>query len=213
MPRASLSFMDMKIPCGELASAIGQRGLHFGAGAQGAEHRDGGNCLPGELRSHVVVDHRETQHVDLQLLSGRHHVLEILAGVALQAEHHLAARNAFLQDLAMRKKLISDRGADEVGSVRVKPVLDQEIDLPEVDEPQVDRDLLRLSALRHPCTSHVPSSWMVRMRPLARSVKLLFGPRGDAKDLGLRWKNAKCEFFCWTPTTRRARSWLPGWLD
>ena len=58
--------MDMKIPCGELASAIGQRGLHFGTGAQGAEHRDGGNRLPRE-RGHVVVDRRETQHVDLQL--------------------------------------------------------------------------------------------------------------------------------------------------
>ena len=98
--------------------------------------------------------------MDLELFSGCHHLFEVPPGVALQAEHHLAARNAFLQDLAVRKKLIADRGADEVGSVGVEPVLHQQIDVPEVDEPQIDRDLLRLSPLRHPPAIHIPSTWM-----------------------------------------------------
>src|SRR5512145_1252890 len=103
----------------------------------------------------------------------------------------------------MRKKLISDRGADEIGAVRVKPVLDQQIDLAKVDEPQVDRNLLRLGRLRHPLTSHVPSSWMVRMRLFVGGVKL-FGIRSDAQDRGFQWNDARCESFCWTPITRRA---------
>src|SRR5687767_14648578 len=160
MPTAKLSFIAMNSLRLELASAIGERGLHFGTGAQGAKHRNGGNRLPGELRGHVVVDRREPQHVDLEPFSGLHDLLEVLPGIALQAEHHLASRNAALEDVTMRKKLVADRGADEVGAVGIEPVLDQQIDVPEIDEPQVDGDLLRFSALCHPCTILLPSTWM-----------------------------------------------------
>src|SRR5687767_7765343 len=113
MPTAKLSFIAMNSLRLELASAIGERGLHFGTGAQGAEHRNGGNRLPGELRGDVVVDRREAEHVDLQLFPCFHHLFKILSGVALQAEHHLAARNAFLEDLTVCEKLVADCGTDE----------------------------------------------------------------------------------------------------
>ena len=37
---------------------------------------------------------RKAEHLDMQLLAGRDHLLEIPAGVALQAQHHRAARDA-----------------------------------------------------------------------------------------------------------------------
>ena len=62
-----------------LADPIGEGRLHFGTRAQGPKNEHGGDCLQSELRGNVVVDRREAQHVDLELLSGRQHVLEVPA--------------------------------------------------------------------------------------------------------------------------------------
>jgi hypothetical protein len=71
----------------QLADTIGQGGLHCWSRAKGAQHHDGGDGLGGELRGHVIVDRRQTEYLDMQLLSGCPQALELLAGVPLQTEH------------------------------------------------------------------------------------------------------------------------------
>ena len=47
--------------------------------------------------------------------------------------------------LAMGRKLVADRRANEVGSVGIKALLHQQIDMAEVDVTEVDRDLFRFA--------------------------------------------------------------------
>jgi hypothetical protein len=43
--------------------------------------------------------------------------------------------------------LVADCGSNEVGSVRVKTLLNHQIDMAEVHEPEIDRDLFRIIGL------------------------------------------------------------------
>jgi hypothetical protein len=45
----------------------------------------------------------------------------------------------------MGRYLIADSGSDQVGAVRIKALLHQEIDLTQVDYAQVDRQFLRFT--------------------------------------------------------------------
>jgi hypothetical protein len=50
-------------------------------------------------------------------------------------------------DLSMAFELVADCGSNEVGSVRVKALLNHQIDMAEVDEPEIDRDLFTVTGL------------------------------------------------------------------
>ena len=56
-------------------------------------------------------------------------------------------------------ELVADRGADEVGPVRIKAVANQQIDMTKVDEAEIDRDLLALGLWPQLLNdTHLPSS-------------------------------------------------------
>src|SRR5689334_23219689 len=77
--------------------------------------------------------------------------------------------------------LVPDGGADKVGAIGVKAVLDQQIDMAEIDIAEVDGDLLGFATalrsqlmyiVRHLLTIHNPSTWMVN-GPADRGCKAL----------------------------------------
>jgi len=47
-------------------------------------------------------------------------------------------------------ELVSDRGPDQVGPIGVQPLLDEQVDAPEIDRTEVDCDLLRLAQFDAP---------------------------------------------------------------
>ena len=58
-----------------------------------------------------------------------------------ESEFQRMPHNRFPDFLAMGRKLVADRGADEVRAVGVKAFLHQQIDVAEVNVAQVDCDL------------------------------------------------------------------------
>src|SRR5687767_13291441 len=98
-----------------LMDSIGKRGSDRGAGVQSAEDKDRVNRGKRKLSRHIVGDACQTQHVDLKFLSGRLQCLQVLARVALQAEHHRLPGHGLLDHFCMRGKLVADGRADEVG--------------------------------------------------------------------------------------------------
>src|SRR5262245_55610416 len=82
----------------------------------------------------------------------------------------------------MTFELIADCCSNEIGSVRVEPFLDHEVDVPKVDKTQIDRDFLGIRRfwsefshiVRHglPSTNH-PSRWYMDVsgRPSRRLFK------------------------------------------
>jgi len=153
-----------------LTDTVGQGGLHFGAGAQGTQYHDGRDSLRSQLRGYVIVDRRQAEHLNVQLLSRRTQSLEILAGVPLQSEHQRATRHCLLQSIAVSTQLAADGCSDEIGAIGVETFLHEQIDLPEIDVPEIDRDLLRIGffaprlnyfRLYHPVTIPRPSNQMV----------------------------------------------------
>lgn len=76
--------------------------------------------------------------MDVKALSGGQQLFKILARESLQPRHHRAARDAVLQNLAVRENLPTDRGADEFGAVGIDPLLNQQIDVPEIDEAEIE---------------------------------------------------------------------------
>jgi hypothetical protein len=76
----------------------------------------------------------------------------------------------------MACELIADCGSDQVRSVRIKSLLNQQINLPQVDDAKVDRHFLRVAATilqfnyghpnlletaKHPHTIYIPSNWIL----------------------------------------------------
>ena len=88
----------------------------------------------------------QSQHVNIQVLVRGVYRLEILSGEMLQPEHERTTRNGFLDDRRVHGKLVSNRRANQVSSVRIKAFFDQKIDLPEIHGAKVDRDFFRVAA-------------------------------------------------------------------
>jgi hypothetical protein len=78
----------------------------------------------------------------------------------------------------MKGKLVANRRSDQVGPVRIKAFLDQQIDLPEIDGTEVDRDFFRVAAFGanrveccglfhffHPSTIHMDGYRLVFVAP------------------------------------------------
>src|SRR4029453_5453324 len=111
------------------------------AGVKGAEHRDRFNGRQGERRRHVRSDSGEPEHLDVKLLTSGFHGLQIRARIVSETKFQRMAHDRFTDFLAMGRKLVTDRRADEVRAVGIKAFLHQQIDAAEVDVTQVDCDL------------------------------------------------------------------------
>jgi hypothetical protein len=126
---------------------IGQCGLDRGAGVQRAHHDERSDGRTCELRRDIGGNRRQAQHMDLERLPGCPNRFQIFPAEMPQTEVEALARDRMLDDVVVPLKLISDRGADEVGSVRVKAFPHHEIDMAKVHIAKVDRNLFALAAL------------------------------------------------------------------
>jgi hypothetical protein len=80
----------------------------------------------------------------MEQLSGRAHRFQIFTAEMPQAELHFFSGYRLLDRVSMSFELIPDGGANEVGAVRVKPLLNHQIDVTEIDMTKVDRDFLAI---------------------------------------------------------------------
>src|ERR1700674_1120728 len=169
----SLMFKVLSFSWSSSENASRECGFHVGTGMQGAEYIDAFNGCQREFRRYVVRNARQAENMDLQALSRRLHCLKIGARIVLQTEHETLARNRLLDDIRVGAQLIADCCANQVCAVRVKPFLNQQIDLPEIDQSKVDGDFFgfadlgtnfsnaHLSSIYHPYRFHMDSIWMV----------------------------------------------------
>ena len=114
---------------------------------QCSEHDHRSDSGASELGGYIRCDSGEAQYIDLEHLSGAARRFEILAAIVPQTEIQALSRCGLFDDLGMAFELVADCGSNEVGSVRVKTLLNHQIDMPEVDEPEIDRDLFAVIGL------------------------------------------------------------------
>jgi hypothetical protein len=67
---------------------------------------------------------------------------------APQSEVQALSRGGLLDDIGVPAELITDRGSDEIGPIRIESLLDHQVDVPEVDVAEVDRDLFGVMPVR-----------------------------------------------------------------
>src|SRR5689334_8892052 len=151
---------------GASAHAIGECVFDLLAGMKGAEHGDRFNGRHSKRSAHIGCEARQPEHLDVKLLAGGFHRLQILARVVPQAELERVPHDGLFDFLAMSRKLVADRRANKVRSVGIKALVDQEIDMAEVDITEVDGDLFGLArflAKTLDLCSHraSPSIWML----------------------------------------------------
>jgi hypothetical protein len=73
---------------------------------------------------------------------------KILTAVVPQSEVQALSRGGLLDDIGVPAELITDRGSDEIGPIRIESLLDHQVDVPEVDVAEVDRDLFGVMPVR-----------------------------------------------------------------
>ena len=165
---------------------VGQSGLDRRTGAQGSQHHDRLDGGAGKLRRDVRGDAGKAQHMDVELLAGGAHRFEILAAVVAQTEVQALVGHRALQRIGVALELVADRGADEVGAVRVEALLHHQVDLPKVDVAEIDRDFLAVAGLRsqlmhvacHLLTILIPSMTRWYEDGCRRSRLSVIGPAG-----------------------------------
>jgi hypothetical protein len=111
------------------ANAFGQGTPHGGTGLEGSQHDhrfDGSAC---QLRSDVVRDAREPDHLNLQALTGSHRAFKILSSYVLQAHGESALRHRLLHDIGVQGQLIAHGRADKIRAVCVEAFLHQQVDV------------------------------------------------------------------------------------
>ena len=109
---------------------------------KGAQNNDGLDGRAGQLGRDIRRNPRQADHLDLQHLPRSQRTLEVGTTEVLQAQHKGAAGDGPLDLVGVNGQLIADRGSDQVGAVRIEPLLHQEIDLPEIDDTEIDRQFL-----------------------------------------------------------------------
>ena len=93
-----------------------------------------------KLGRDVLGDAGKAQNVDVQHLTGSPRGFEILAAVIPQTEVQTFSGRGLFDDVCVPFELIANCRANEIGTVRVEPLLHHEIDVTEVDITQIDRD-------------------------------------------------------------------------
>src|ERR1700722_2390256 len=115
---------------------------------KGPQHRDRSNGGAGKIGRDVLGDSRQPQYVDVQHLARATRRFEIFAAENPQTELEALANRGLLDDVRMTFELVSDGRPDEIGPVRIEPLLHHQIDLTEVDIAEVDRDFLGVGGFR-----------------------------------------------------------------
>jgi hypothetical protein len=100
------------------------------------------------VTSFAMLASGQSQYTDMEQLAGGTHRLQIFTAKMPQAELHFFSGYRLLDRVSMSFELIPDGGANEVGAVRIKPLLNHQIDVTEIDMTEVDRDLLAIRGLR-----------------------------------------------------------------
>jgi hypothetical protein len=112
---------------------------------QRSQHDDRSDSGACEFGGDIRRDSGE--YIDLEHLSGATRRFEIVAAVASQTEIQALSGRGLFDDLGMAFELVADCGSNEICSVRVKALLNHQIDMAEVDEPEIDRDLFTVIGL------------------------------------------------------------------
>jgi len=146
---------------------VNESSLDFRADMQRSQHNDRGNRGAGKLGRHIAGNAGKSQHVDVECLPGCAHRFEIFTAVVPQTELQAFSSYRLPDDVGVSVELVADGSADKVGTVRVKAVLDHQVDLAKVNMTEVDGDLLGVAGLRsqfahvvshrtyHPITIHL----------------------------------------------------------
>src|SRR3982751_6336888 len=108
--------------------AVCQSASDRGGSMEGAQDRDGRDRGPGEGRSDVVGDPRETDDLDVHLLSRRLETLELRPAPVLQAERQSAPGHRLLERVRVDGDLVAHSGSNQVAAVRIEAFLDEEGD-------------------------------------------------------------------------------------
>jgi hypothetical protein len=137
--------LDFNLPAS--LHSVSQNGLDLRTGVQRSQHDDRSDSRARELRGDIRCDSGEAQYIDLEHLSGAARRFEILPAIVPETEIQALSGRGLFDDLGMTFELVADCGSNEVGSVRIKALLNHQIDMAEVDEPEIDRDLFTVTGL------------------------------------------------------------------
>ena len=136
---------------------------------QRAQDRDGFDRGESQFGRDIGRYRRQPQYPDLKHFARGLNRKQILGGVVLNAKNKRLSGDRLAHSVTMTGELIADGGSYQVGPVRIKPLLNQKIDLAQIDEAQIDGDLFigRLGgggegggSSRHE-DMLLPSTWMV----------------------------------------------------
>jgi hypothetical protein len=80
--------------------------------------------------------------MDVQLLAVCHQLFEFLHRVAVQAHHIALAHDGLADHIGVLREQVANGRAHQIGTVGIKPFLDEEVDLGQVHQADIDRDLV-----------------------------------------------------------------------
>jgi hypothetical protein len=115
-----------------LSDAIGKGGLDLGAGRQGAEDFQRLDCGARKSRRNVVGNSNEAQYAELQWVCAGNRMFELLFCDVPQSDHQRLAGDRLAYGFGVHRKLIANRGPNEIRAVGVEALDDQEIDLAQI---------------------------------------------------------------------------------
>src|SRR5260221_1337471 len=144
MSRASFDSATIERPS---SRPVGERGLDRRTGVQRSQHDDRGDRRASELRRDIGGDTGEAKHLDVQHLSGCTHRFEVFSAVVPQTEVQTLSDRGLLDHVGVAFELVTDCGSNEIGPVRVKALLNHQIDMTKVDIADIDRDFLAVTGL------------------------------------------------------------------
>ncbi len=107
-------------------------------GPEDVDRSDGATC---EFWCHIGGNTREPEHLNIESFPGCFCGFELFSGVVPQPKVELLPRHRLLHGVGMTVELVADGCSDEVSAVRVKPVLDHQVDMAEVNVAKINRDL------------------------------------------------------------------------
>src|SRR5258708_35019441 len=114
---------------------------------QRSEHDDRSDRRAGKLWRDILGKAGQAQPVDVGYLPGDRGGFQIFTAVMSQAEVQALSNHRLLDHVGMPVELVADCGTDEVGAVRVEPVLHHQVDVAEVDIAEIDRNFLAVAPL------------------------------------------------------------------
>jgi hypothetical protein len=100
---------------------------------------DRGSC---QLGRDVGGNGEKSKDAKIELLAGCAHFFELVPIEQPKSEIERVPRYSLVDDARLPRDLVANCGADEIGSIGVKSLINEKIDLPEINVPEVDRYLL-----------------------------------------------------------------------